>query len=146
MCMTNRDFEHPAGRGCFESIFIIVNITLFSFYRIWAGSGINKARCAICIKRCRNCGRHILYTAGLIEQSWLLWCRKRTADTKKNVSHARYRGMGHELIICMLIHWPELMTKGRWQDVLTGKSKAVTGLHKIWYIYYAEVHSDKSGF
>ena len=37
MCITNRDFKHPVERRYSESIFIIVNITLFSFlfYMSW---------------------------------------------------------------------------------------------------------------
>ena len=34
MCMTNQGFKHSIERSYSESIFIIVNITLFDFYRI----------------------------------------------------------------------------------------------------------------
>ena len=76
-------------------------------------------RCIICIKKCRICIRHRFLHGWTDRKSWLLWYRKQKADTKKIVSHARYREIVHELIYtCLYIGlnwWQKVNCRIYWQ-------------------------------
>jgi hypothetical protein len=68
---------------------------------------------AIWLKIAGSSGDNFFSGAGLIEQSSLLCCQNPEAETKKVVPNTEYPEVGHEIVLCRLIHSYKLMTKGR---------------------------------